>query len=274
MRINNKIIIVILLFITITSCNDNTSVKKKYYKDGRIHYVEYYNTAKNIVKKIEYSEKGKIITNYSKNKKKVSMVYNNHDILMSKFVFLKDNNCISFDYYSDEIITGNGKIDKIDNMIGWWSFYDRKNILREKQEYIVVDGEQHLNQAFIYKKDGEVDLKHSKFFKINFRKKNKFFIGELIYNNKYKDSQILICIGKNIKNDFSNINKVKLDTFLFKKKGKKEFPIYLENFRNNFTGFILERHPINPKDTLSKKNIQIEQIKMYFRMTVAPGSLY
>lgn len=107
--------------------------------------------------------------------------------------------------------------------------------------------------------------------KINFKKSDidKCYIGTLEYHPRInQESQLAICISDNIKSDFSNVDQVKLDTILLKNKNKVFPIIFGSSGKKIIRGFVLERYPKNPADTvlINQKKIPFEfyETKTYF----------
>ncbi|UOK42228.1 MULTISPECIES: hypothetical protein [Flavobacterium] len=107
-------------------------------------------------------------------------------------------------------------------------------------------------------RDNEKDLEYN-FATIEFEKtKNKgIYNAKLNYYPRINDkSEILIFLSQDVKSDFSNLEKVKYDTI------KVKNGIFHINSEKSglkiLRGFVLERYPVNPKDTLGKEQKLIE----------------
>ncbi|MEW5677215.1 hypothetical protein ABGT15_12950 [Flavobacterium enshiense] len=113
--------------------------------------------------------------------------------------------------------------------------------------------------------NNEKDLEHG-FATIDFKKteKEKTYDAVLNYYPRInKNSQILLCLSDKVKSDFSNVEKVKYDTIIVK---NGRFPIVFgKNGPKIIRGFVLERYPKNPNDTLTgnKKPIIFYETKTY-----------
>jgi hypothetical protein len=264
-----KYLIFLFLIFLLQSCSNKQKTKTNYNPDGKILNIEYYDDNGFLKTKKNFSENGDLISifEFKKGEKIKMMFYDGNRLVSDLFLEKKDiwNQRI---YYDNITIYGNGKIDNQGRQIGWWSFFDNNKILKQKQEFMNIDNNQYLNQAIIFEKNGKIDFKNSFFISLNIKKiKDKIYRCKLNYNNqKSKISEAAICIGNDIKEDFSNVSSVHLDTVNII---NKSFPIEFENTGEKIIrGFLLSRYTKNPNETsINEKTVFLES-KIYFEYKI------
>tara|TARA_R110000796_G_scaffold24221_1_gene69180 strand:- start:968 stop:1651 length:684 start_codon:yes stop_codon:yes gene_type:complete len=126
-------------------------------------------------------------------------------------------------YYPNGILKSQGRTFENNQPIGIWNYYDSTGILNRKAEYIKINGKSYINQDWFFNKNGDTLKNKGTHFKIVFEKdtirlnepiKAKIDLITPLFKNK--NSNILVIVPKdystNFNEDFSNINKVSLDT--------------------------------------------------------------
>ncbi|WP_274474586.1 hypothetical protein [Mangrovimonas aestuarii] len=105
---------------------------------------------------------------------------------------------------------------------------------------------------------------------IDFKKtqKERTYDATLTYYPEInKNSFIYICLSTDVKADFSNIDKIEFDTIPIK-NGK--FPIIFQTGGSKILrGFVLERYPINPRDTIIENEpLRFYELKTYLEQKI------
>lgn len=244
-----KRVLILLLIFTI-SCQKKDR-KVSYHSNGKVSTIETYFKFKKLKERKTFDLKGELISeliNIDKNRFKETL------------------------YFEGQKIYGYGKLDSLNRKIGWWKFFDNENHLSGRQEYMIINQKEYVNQGISYNLDGTIDVEHSRFFKLKFFKsKNKrCYIGYLYYLKKMgKKSEVMLCIGESLNRDFSNIDKVKLDTLLFKEVNIKKFPILFKSSgKKCIRGFVIERILQKPKNILKTGKINFIETFSYFQDSI------
>lgn len=236
--------ILILALLFLIECKNNEE-KVYFYPNGKVYKIDEFTNNK-ILKK--------------------SRKFDINDKLVSDLTLIKDQ-YKEILYIEDQKVYGFGKLDSLNRKTGWWKFYNN-NVLCGKQEYKIINNQEFINQGYSYNTNGTIDINHTRYIKLKFKKteRPKSYVGILKYRQQLdKKSTVLICIGSGLNKDFSNIDKVKLDTIVFNKKSPREFPLIFETSgKVKIRGFVLERIPENWKDTLKKGPINFIQCYTYF----------
>lgn len=263
---------ILILFVFLFSCKKEFPIiKNTYYSDGNIQFIDYFNELEIIQKREVYDIDALLASTISfKNGKKYKTEnYDKNGNLKSEIIYLNNNNSIEKTFSNMKMLTGKGKVNENGIPIGWWSYFNKKKLV-EKMEFLVKDDRRMLNQYIAFTAEGNVDIKKSYFANISLHNvpHSGIIKGELTYypvlNPK---SKIAICIGKKLKEDFSNEKEVKFDTLIL--KHKDEFYLKLTNKgKIIFRGFILEEYPANPKDTANTSPVNMMYNKMYFQKEI------
>ncbi|MBW3519876.1 hypothetical protein [Flavobacterium sp. NKUCC04_CG] len=190
---------------------------------------------------IEYFENGTVkIENYYLNDEKQKTIVFNKDGLVQRVMYFNDEKIVDtiFGYSSDKRIrsylTQNSishslyeKVDEKGNIIekgnlfngsrvGWWCYYNELGIKTEERYFVLKTGENEYSQHIRYSPDGKVNELESNYV--------KFLVSDTLYLGKSTGTLIFkkilkygtdtnICIGYNLKPDYSNITDSKVDTF-------------------------------------------------------------
>lgn len=126
------------------------------------------------------------------------------------------------DVIIDDSLTADGYM-KDSLKTGYWKYYDSEKHLVAISEYLIIDNKTYLNQEIVFDKKGDTLFDKSNFFtrkKIRLNRDSLYIeikyegIIDAIYNNS--ESYSMLLYHSDINDDFSNINKLKLDTLIFK----------------------------------------------------------
>ncbi|MFL9838513.1 hypothetical protein ABS768_13445 [Flavobacterium sp. ST-75] len=236
---------VLFTFLLIGCGDDNTEEKKIYDNNGNIIEIELY---KNGILK----EK----TWFSNDGKKTSVTK-----------WLDQDNKIIERYYPNENVRITGTLYR-DLKTGWWSSYDENGALKSKHEFLVINGQEHANQSIIY--DDRNNIKEESVY-ANINYPDHLVVGRQIIKVDYhsphiSDSHVMVCVSDSIKDDFSNINEVALDTFYSGDNKNVWFGVECNEKKSKIIrGFILEEY-IHEEESEAEDSVYIvvSNIKLYF----------
>jgi|SRR5690554_854297 len=126
------------------------------------------------------------------------------------------------DVIIDDSLTADGYM-KDSLKTGYWKYYDSEKDLVAISEYLIIGNKTYLNQEVVFDKKGDTLFDKSNFFTCKTDKLNKDSLYleikyEGIFDAIYNDSESypMLVYHNDINEDFSNINKLKLDTLFFK----------------------------------------------------------
>lgn len=246
--------VLIIGVIVLFSCNKK-QIKKEYYQNGKL-YKEYQvdnNDVKDGYYK-EYYESGNISTTiFFKHgiiKDTIKKYYQNGDIELKKI------NNILYTYDKNGMIS-EGKIIN-DKMIGWWKYYKKNNDTISMKQFIEAPDEKpYFNQNVLYAK-GKPIKEYSEFYELEKDTLKKEYLITYHSGTTQKRTILTLFHNKNLKDDFSNLSVVKLDSVkIFHGTNKFKIP-YTKNYI--FKGFVTERtwevsENINTQDYLDVNKI-------------------
>jgi|SRR5690554_510077 len=177
---------------------------------------------------------------FEKENDTLSKIYYNNSNLKLKEIFTKDN--IIKKFYSNGNVFSEGRLNEKNQRIGNWKFYTKEGFLSEIREYRIIKDELYLNQNIYFSKEDAdywIEIKDENF---NYYEQSEFYADTLMNNNSYytqfdlgkdtigrnepwravafyytpvyKDnsSKVIVILG-DFNEDFSNVTKVKQDTF-------------------------------------------------------------
>lgn len=180
--------------------------------------------------------------------------------LMFYMVKLSDDLQYTKGFNSDKTLLNEGYIYK-GKHIGWWNFY-KKDKLFKRNYFVKIDGEIMSSQIQYFNSNGTIDINNSNFIEINipdtlYKGRST---GKIIYkqHNDYNEERVLI--GYNLKPDYSNINKVRIDTF-YNPMSDGFFGVEFDKLGRNKIRGILDTRKISDterKDSLFTATISIK----------------
>jgi len=241
MKIGSKIKLCIFFFLIVMlpSCEGDDRKSIKYDENGNIKQIEYYGDNKKIDS----------ISIYRANGNKLRDII----VLNQNLNFLKN-------YYATGTIESEGAVLK-EYKNGWWNTYTKDGKLRNKYEFKKIGGKEYVNQSITYNSNGRIIKEKSNYFKIYFP--DTIGIGktkiDLFYKPFSDESDIFVCVGYNINDDFSNLVSADIDTFHFKASDPKKWLglRYLTKGKRTVRGFIYERHLEAKESTKDKDELQL-----------------
>ena len=269
MEINKKTIFFALaiLAVFLSNCKPRSShfTKIKYYPNGKIlskttysvpdslkdgAYIEYYKNGNH--KKKMIFQMGKKIDS--------SMRYFESGNLEFKEIYTPDT-LYSYHYYKSGNISLGRKFigeEKISE-IGWSKIFLEDGSLSDSIQYIYVNNIKITNQIIKYK-DEKILNDKSKYYRFQIKTVKNSDSKNLVikYHPKTKGADVFMVLGKNINDNFSNINKVHLDTLYM-----EENQIIVENYKNTILkGFFYENGFENLGE-ISTDSVKVRIIKNY-----------
>lgn len=233
----------LLIVITIFSCNRKNE-NKSYYDSGNLKSVTEYET-----------DSLYTITDY----------YDNVRQEKYKVLFNKEGYDSIVYYYKNGNAFKTGLRNKNGVNIKKWNFYRRDGRLSETREFLIIKGEQELNQNWYYNEKGDTvafankkfnNYEQKEFLKdtLNSRMSNYAIFNysdepplsekvtianplkaSVLVQGIYDKSEIMVLLAKennNFNKNFSNISEVKFDTFVCVKKDKINGYIYRDSNQN------------------------------------------
>ncbi len=147
--------------------------------------------------------------------------------------------------------------------IGKWKYYTKNGSIDKIFEYINLNGKQFTNQGWYFDEKGDTIKDFGNYFsfeispatvKINEIMKIKFKYKPILALN----SNVIACMSFKIKEDFSNLNTVHLDTTYFERttSGYQEI-IFSKKGKQHIRGFIKEFYETDEKFVEKKMYIDI-----------------
>lgn len=249
--------LLILCFFFI-SCNN---FKTEYYANGNIskRYSlvngKYNGTFEEFFENGNYKE----IHIYNNGIKTDSSIYfnANNKIYLVDY-YLPNDTIESIFYYSDMVVKEKGKYIK-NNKIGKWKYFRRDGTLDKVFEYINLKGEQYTNQGWYFDTNGDTLKEFGNFYTIKLSSNVTKINNPILLDFTYKpllaiNPDVIICFSTKLEHDFSNLNKVKLDTIFLQNTSLENFKlIFKSRGKRNLRGFVKEsydRKP-TPDDTIA-----------------------
>lgn len=117
-------------------------------------------------------------------------------------------------YLEDSLISEGYMIDTL--LIGYWKSFNLKKELIAISEFKIINNETYLNQEVVFDKHGDTLFDKSNFFTCKSSIINKdSLLLKIEYDGVFEESYGLFLYNNNINKDFSNINKLQIDTILF-----------------------------------------------------------
>lgn len=231
-----KIILPLSLFFVLMSCD---KTKTTYYENGKLKSIYKLNSfgKKEGLEKIFYPN-GQILSliNYENGVWIDSIVKFDKDKAIAS-ILKKDNGVFVLKNFTKGVVDSEGKVDSLLRPIGWWLFYKNHKVYKT-EEKIIVENQSITNRRNIYQ-DGKIDSIRSDFYTLAVPSamiKDKQYSFKLKYHfdetgedkNLLSKTYYFLMMSNAINDDFSNLNRITLDTFVPIQKG--EF-IYNLGFR-------------------------------------------
>ena len=268
-----------LIFVIFINCNHELRQKIVKYKNGKTQSIDYFNSKNAIIKYEKFYISGQLkeIYNFDTvNKSSITKYYNKNGTLISESTvkLLDKNNCIQTKTVDNLTLTYKGKVNNNGVKIGWWSVFDKNNNLVSKDQYLIINKERYHNQNIQYNPDGKINYGNSHFVKLSIP--DTIPTGRSTWYFSYnpwidKKSDIFICIGYGINTDFSNLKKIRIDTFFSKKINDRWFGVEFEKpGKKIIKGFIYERklNVIREINAKHESSLDILSKDVYFEKEV------
>ena len=179
-----------------------------------------------------------------------NIYYNNGKIAQEK-KYLGNNDFYVKNYYKSGEINSEGRI-KNNKTIGWWKMYEN-NKTKYRFNFIIISGKVYLNQKIKYDSNEKILENESNYFNLDIPDTLK--VGKTKINVFYKPlfskkSDVFICVGYKIDENFDNIKNVRIDTFYTPNSKNAWFGLKYESPGKKIVrGFIYERN-VTIKDNL------------------------
>lgn len=211
-----KICLCLLLLILVASCFKE-KIEVEYYENGSLKLENYY--LKN--------EKQKTIVFNQEGLKQRVIYYGKSTVIDTIFVYSSAGKIVSFftqnsashSFY--EKVNSKGKVVERGNLfkgsrVGWWCYYNELGVKIEERYFVLKTGKNEYSQHIKYDPHGKVKEEESNYV--------KFIIPDTLYMGRStgtlvfkkileKNTDTNICLGYNLKPDYSNIAESKVDTF-------------------------------------------------------------
>ena len=247
---NIKITLNCLILVILISCNNGLKERKTNYKNGNIYKIDYFDDNNYVVKSEEFFVTGQKKALYNFNNENKNTTYTSYNqkgeiTSVSTYEILDKNKCIQTETINNLTLTHKGKVNNNGVKIGWWSVFDKNNNLVSKDQYLIINKERYHNQNIQYNPDGKINYGNSHFVKLSIP--DTIPTGRSTWYFSYnpwidKKSDIFICIGYGINTDYSNLKKIRIDTFFSKKINDRWFGVEFEKpGKKIIKGFIYER---------------------------------
>lgn len=275
-KMDMRILIYIVIVGLCWGCQNN-KIEKLYYESGKPKFeVEFSNGLMNGYHK-EFHENGnlKTLTYYDNGNISDSIIgyFDNGNIEFIQFRTNGIDSIYTFDK-KDKFINSKSKV--INHQInGWRHYFNEKGEVISKIEFIdLLEDEPYINQGIYFDDNKNIIDSLSAYYMINVRdtlKANKSYPIKFIYKPTLsKASKVYVCYGSGINENYSNINKIRLDTLVLE-DFELTTTIKLSSIgKHNFRGFFYEKYveysPSEKNDSLV--TISTKSNKMYFDFEV------
>ena len=192
----NKTKILLLLSLTFLSCNEE--VKKSYYQSGNPKQFDFYNSQEILDSSIIY--------------------YDHYKHPVKKKLYLSDSTSYVKNCSLEGITTSEGLLNKQSNRIGKWRIFTKDTV--KIFEYKNIRGEEYLNQSWI--KNSQDDTISGNYYLLQTKDTlnvNEFVTLRFLLKRPIIsfNSELLLFLPKGnekFSSDFSNENKIEVDTIL------------------------------------------------------------
>lgn len=255
----------IIFFLTVVLlCSCQNQEQKTYYENGNIRAILYYNEEMTPVKREEFYLDGKVKSesHYKSNHRGSSKVfYGQKGEKIATQEWINQNECIQKTYHANRKIKSKGTLYK-NLKTGWWSYFDVDGNVIRKEEIVIINGKEILNQRILYDSAGKIIEEKSEYFHVVLP--DTVSEGKSTGKIKYTSvaptqSTFYVYVGYDINDDFSNVGQVKLDTFFSSNKKDIWFGVDIKGDRNNVIRGIIEEsyYEVNEDSTdlvISKKS--------------------
>ncbi len=161
-------------------------------------------------------------------------------------------------YYKDSPkVYCSGWVNVDNEKIGRWSYFNKNGQLTQTFEYKIINGERHTNQGWVYRNSiNDTNWDRSIFYKIS-GLKTKYKVGDSLKlkisaRKILKDWTTIFYYGDAINDDFSNLKKIELDSFVTKDTFAYFTKPLLEKGWKNFRSVIEQYVYKNKNDTMVK----------------------
>lgn len=233
-------VIIIIISVFLYSCMENKNIKIEYYSNGNKKAEHYYNKVGKDSLVYYYNYKGYV--------EKIDF-YENDSIIYSKLLSEDEKIIEEGRFYNGH------KIDK-------WSYYNKKGQKEKEFEYLNIQGEQYTNQGWYFDKKGDTikELGNYYEYELNPSKIKQGEVFELII--KYKpllvvNGDVRAMISPKIKENFDNIEDVKLDTIFFYKNQANLRISFKDKGKKNIRGYIDETYEVK-EDSMNTRIVYID----------------
>ena len=265
--------LLILLFILFACSKENREVK--YDGSGNLDYV-LYTRGSDTIKYIKITKEGGLI--YFNREKylindTVKEYYPNGN-LMFYMVKLSDDLQYTKGFNSDKTLLNEGYIYK-GKHIDWWFFYKKGKLFKRKY-FSQIDSEIISSQIQYFNSDGTIDLNNSNFIEIKIP--DTLYQGRSTGRVLYKkadnyDFEERIIIWYELDHDYSNMQKVRVDTF-YNPKNDGFFGVEFDKLgKHKIRGIVDKRKMITNSDTLATIAITSSYFEKDFYIIPRPDSI-
>ncbi len=211
-------------------------VFKEFFKEGQLKKKIIFKNDKRIGLSIEFFKNG----NYKfKEERRGDTIYASH-------------------FYDNGVLSTEGKFINSSPPIeiGWFKFYRKTRTLSDSVEYFKLGNKSHLNRRLHYGEDKKNIEDSSCFYKFHLKQiKDSIYDYTISYKPRIKDSNVLLIVGKDLNDNFSNIKDVKTDTIFMKNKNLKT-RLILKNPYKHLKGFFYE-HKTEIRDTIENDSLRM-----------------
>jgi len=251
--------------MSFVSCT-KVKVEKSYYENGKLKSVYYIENDSVIESKTFYPDGNRKYIFKIENEVRIDTFfeYYKNNQIRSYFTQISNFGSRFKQFDENSKLKLEGTIFK-KKKIGWWSYYKSDKLV--KQLYYAQNKDSvFISQIKVF--DENVILDHASSDYVDFVIPDTLYTGKstgsILYKKKLGfSSQENICIGYNLLPDYSNISKVRVDTF-YTGKNKGFFGLEFKQLGNQkIRGFIYEVLPNRKSDTL----LVIPTSKIFFDKT-------
>ncbi|PIQ18026.1 MAG: hypothetical protein COW66_08650 [Flavobacteriaceae bacterium CG18_big_fil_WC_8_21_14_2_50_34_36] len=263
-----KVYLQFFLVLLILSCQNKKTIKETYYDTGELHSVV--SLDKNNLRD------GLTLVYYKNGNLKDKATYRKDKIIDTVFAYYQDgalenieyqhmDSIYSVFYDSDGQVIKEGVFCKANSKNGWIKTYDIKNDLKYKYILKNIYGkENHTNTMITYGSKGDTIKEKSYYFKIVVPDSvvvGKYDIGTIYFNsdksgeNDMSNKSLVIIVGENIKEDYSNLNEIKVDSF-YTNSNKFAFK-FSKTGDNILRGKFIEKLMITSENKENKEKLDV-----------------
>lgn len=249
--------------LIVLSCKEKTHFTEKYYYDTGELFSEITYKLSDTLKDGTFKEF------FKEGQLKKKIVFKNDKPVDISIEFFKNGNykfkeerrgdtIYTSHFYDNGVLSIEGKFTNTSPPIeiGWFKSYRKTRTLSDSVEYFKLNNKSHLNRRLHYGEDKKIVEDSSCYYKFNLKHiKDSIYDYTISYKPRIKGSNVLLIVGKELNDDFSNIKNVNTDTIFMKNENLKT-KLTLKDPYKHLKGFFYE-YKTEIRDTIDNDSVRM-----------------